>query len=687
MEEQFLVTFFDDVYAKSLVSKSTTLAELHKLINETTALSKVELSLFKLAEFGSHRTEQGCLRNDANVVLVTGLVVDYDGEEMAMQEAVDRLDAYSLHFETYTSPRHTPSKPRFRGVLPTSKPLPPAEHNRLMNGVNGLLGGTLGAENWSLSQSYYYGHVVGVPFESYLSDGEVCVDEIDLDAIAQPFRAQSKGPGTKPGSPDFGNMDQTELLEVIKSGEHYWRPAKCLLTLWARQGVSEADAESNLGAAFDAVPQPKRDKKWAKGKKAIPRWVEDIYARVTKRRGKYFSALVDFFENTPPGAIRRNAFTQGEEVSDPFPPASGQIIDRWRQFSDPGDTLEALIRAQGAGFSKVGKGAVFDAIFLAALRHPHHPVRDWLNQLNWDGRERTDRLFLDYFPGTVPDRQADPGGHDKMLAYLEQAGTCFMIGAVARIYRPGVKLDTLPVLIAPQSFNKSKALQALVPDPSWFSDDVPVNISDKDCKQALTGKWIVELSEFPQLRRDVDHVKAFFSRQVDRYRPPYGRTPIDVPRQCAFIASVNDLEFADITGNRRFWPVLLAAAIAIEALVRDRDQLWGEAVHRYREGLAWWFPPQLEAIAREVQDSHIEADEWDTAILAFLASRTTNGTCAPFTVRQVLEHIGFNFTPGLPGCANRADEMRAARRLRRLGYRRDPHRSHGGARQWIPIQA
>jgi predicted P-loop ATPase len=168
---------------------------------------------------------------------------------------------------------------------------------------------------------------------------------------------------------------------------------------------------------------------------------------------------------------------------------------------------------------------------------------------------------------------------------------------------------------------------------------------------------------------------------------PYGRTVSDVRRQCAFIASVNELEFADVTGNRRFWPVLLAAAIAVEALARDRDQLWAEAAHWYHQGVPWWLTPELEAIARAVQDSHVEADEWDEKIRGFIGAQAApnNGVCPPFTLRSVLLHLGFDFIPGQMNFARKADEMRAARRLRRLGYRRDPHRVRGTSPLWIPV--
>ena len=105
------------------------------------------------------------------------------------------------------------------------------------------------------------------------------------------------------------------------------------------------------------------------------------------------------------------------------------------------------------------------------------------------------------------------------------------------------------------------------------------------------------LAEFLHIRREIETVKPFFSRQVDRSRRAYDRTNRDWPGQCAFIASTNELEFIDVTGNRRFWPIPLAGPADIEAIERDREQLWAEAVHLYRQGFQWWLTPSLEAIA------------------------------------------------------------------------------------------
>jgi hypothetical protein len=217
----------------------------------------------------------------------------------------------------------------------------------------------------------------------------------------------------------------------------------------------------------------------------------------------------------------------------------------------------------------------------------------------------------------------------------------------------------------------------------------------------LRGVWIFELAEIPHLRKEMDRTKAFISRQVDRFRRPYDRATSDQPRQCIFIGSTNDLEFTDPTGNRRFLPVPLKGLVEVDAIMRDRDQLWAESLHLYRQGEPSWLSSEMEKIAAKLQSAYAEEDSWIELVDEWLEQQPLgkDGTIAPFTVREILESWGYAFrpgkrstlgiTPGNPIIATKSDEMRVARCLTRLGFRRDPHRHRdtGRAIYWIPVKS
>ena len=159
--QQFWVTFFDDIYAKAPPQgERLTLAELNARIQNTTAPAKDLLPLLKLARFGAVPSPDGSYRHDANVVSVSGCEGDYDGEEMAIGEAKQRLSDAGLAYLIYTTPGHTLLKPRWRVLAPFSRELPPGRRSKMVDRLNGVLGGTLSRESWALSQSFYYGRVV-----------------------------------------------------------------------------------------------------------------------------------------------------------------------------------------------------------------------------------------------------------------------------------------------------------------------------------------------------------------------------------------------------------------------------------------------------------------------------------------------------------------------------------------------
>jgi predicted P-loop ATPase len=237
-----------------------------------------------------------------------------------------------------------------------------------------------------------------------------------------------------------------------------------------------------------------------------------------------------------------------------------------------------------------------------------HPVRDYLDSLQWDETNRIDD-WLTLYLGVAPSD------------YVWAVGAKWLISAVARIFKPGCKADHMLIAEGPQGSFKSSAFRAL--GEPWFTDDI-ADLGGKDSQLATLGAWIIELPELDAMTRpELSHVKAFMSRPTDRFRPPYGRRLIESPRQCVFVGTVNHNEYLrDETGGRRFWPVK-CGQISLKALRRDKDQLWAEAVHRYRRGDPWWLEtPDLSKAAEKAQDARYQSDAWEDIVAEWLPGHT-----------------------------------------------------------------
>lgn len=405
-----------------------------------------------------------------------------------------------------------------------------------------------------------------------------------------------------------------------------------------------------------------------------PRYFEQMWSRtvaepasaVSKRGPPNVLKLVTHINMSPAwnGALRFNQLTEGYEVCPPFPPQQDGAKGPPRALRDPQDILTATMYFQANGFPKATKHLTFDALAAAAHQSSYHPVRDYLSSLRWDGTERVGLLFQRYFNAELPDENRQQE-RDRHVVYLEHISIGFMVGAVARVVDPGCKVDHVPVVVGRQSLLKSTAIRALCPDPNWFSDDISPNLIERDTKESLAGKWIIELAEIPHIRRETERVKAFFSRCDDRYRSAYGRANQDHSRQCVFIGTSNDLEFVDVTGNRRFWPFRIAGLIDIAAITTDRDQLWAEAMALYRQGVKWWLPPNIETIAAEQQAGFVEADIWEDLIDAWLRNHP-----GPFTLEQLFARDSGITLYREASATTRAEQMRAARCLTKLGWRK-----------------
>jgi hypothetical protein len=253
-----------------------------------------------------------------------------------------------------------------------------------------------------------------------------------------------------------------------------------------------------------------------------------------------------------------------------------------------------------------------------------HSIRDAFPRLKWDGKPRLKHLLWWYF------------GADK-TELNEHISEIIMTALVRRVRFPGTKFDTILVLEGPQGSNKSTAL-AILAGKQNFSDQDLLTMDTKTQAESICGILIYELSELGGLHKaDVDKVKAFASRDTDRVRPAFGHYRIDRGRQTIFIGTTNeDTYLRDTTGNRRFWPVK-TTLIRLDDLIRDRLQLWAEAVHLEAQGRSIVLEERLWAAAAAIQHSRLVMDSWAIA-LQTLGCYLQNDTLRVST-QDVLAHL------------------------------------------------
>ncbi len=258
---------------------------------------------------------------------------------------------------------------------------------------------------------------------------------------------------------------------------------------------------------------------------------------------------------------------------------------------------------QQNGINVKAKNTVQDAMLAIVSENPFNPLQNYLSGLIWDGTERIDTWLLTYL-----------GAED--TPFIRVVGRKFLISAIARAMRPGCKVDTMLVLEGDQGIGKSMALQAL--GEPWVLEELS-DMKSKDCKQDIQGHWLVEVSELDAMRKnEVETVKAFIAKQVDTFRPPYGRFSKEHPRQCVLVGTTNsDAYLRDHTGNRRFWPVKCGRA-DLAALKQARDQIWAEAVAAFENGEKWWLKDADTELAREEQAKRFEYDVWQDAVEEWL---------------------------------------------------------------------
>jgi predicted P-loop ATPase len=294
-----------------------------------------------------------------------------------------------------------------------------------------------------------------------------------------------------------------------------------------------------------------------------------------------------------------------------------------------------------------------EACVQLCLENRYDPVVGYLDSLEWDGDERIDEWLSTYL-----------GAEDTELN--RAIGRIALIAQVRRARDPGCKFDQIIVLESEEGEMKSSALLVLAGGPDNFSDQTILGRSDKEQQELLRGVWLYEIADLSNIKKaEVEHIKAFASRTHDRARPAYGRFRVDLARRCIIWATTNSRSYLKSqTGNRRFWPVMVAVIrpIDIEGLKRDRDQLLAEASVREAAGETIILPKRLWSVAGEEQDQRREADPWED-VLREVRGVIDNGE------ERILSQKLFSFIGITADRQNGTEAKRIGDVMRNLGWR------------------
>ena len=277
-----------------------------------------------------------------------------------------------------------------------------------------------------------------------------------------------------------------------------------------------------------------------------------------------------------------------------------------------------------------------DAVMVIANENRYHPVRDFLNALQWDGIERI-RYCLHRFLGADTDD------------YTCEAMRLFLLGAISRAFRPGCKFEIMLCLVGGQGAGKSSFFRLLAVQDDWFSDDLK-KLDDENVYRKMQGHWLIEMSEMIATAnaKSIEEIKSFLSRQKETYKVPYETHPADRKRQCVFCGTSNTLDFLplDRTGNRRFVPVMVHPELAEIHILDDEPaarayliQVWAEAMEIYRSGnFKLRFSPAMNEYLKVHQRDFMPEDTKAGQIIEYLEKCSDNMVCSKQLFREALGH-------------------------------------------------
>jgi predicted P-loop ATPase len=441
----------------------------------------------------------------------------------------------------------------------------------------------------------------------------------DVNVLVNRLSNETRALLKEPHHPDRGTARRTIITEMVNRGFSNEE----ILSVFRNyaDGPARHYVDSNAKPEDDIrrtrIKYKRNDFLWPSGtiKTHDRRPVQNVHNVAIALRSPELDGLFTYDE------MERKA-----KVTEPLPDVFDGQEARQKEFPysfQDVDCIHMQAWFQTLGMTSIPKDTVGSGIYLVARDSSFHPVKQCLDLLRWDGRRRLN-TWLSRSLGVESSR------------YHAIVGRKFLLSMIARIYRPGCKVDYTLVQVGQQGKRKSTIFSILA--GKWFSDNLPSLRNEKDAAVHLNGKWLLEIADLDAIRKqDEEHVKAFLTRQIDKYRPPYGRNEVEEPRQCVFGGTTNRDDFLHYeTGARRYWPVKVVK-IDLGWLRKNRDQLFAEAKARFDKGEEWWPSDEWEdQYAKPEQSKFQETDEvWEEAIKGYIAIDNIPGAAATGACKKV----------------------------------------------------
>jgi predicted P-loop ATPase len=706
------VSFFNDVFAKTITTADLTLRELGDRILKKSGATKKQLPLLKLARFGDKKTDKGKLVSDENELEFNGIELDYDDLKITFEEAIKIVERSKLRAILYTSPSYNADTLKWRILLPLSKPETRLEmHPKYVARANGIFkhetktdGNFFSGETFTLSQLYWYGKAHDNPAPNHQV---IIIDGDFLDLRDDLFKYQDSGAKVSETAvkKDDGKKAKGFEAHLAQIGDDKDKGQTGFnIPIIKAIGAAAHDRGSSLDREDLKATIRDRIEKAPKGKNRhaadIQRYLSDRYldAEIDRAIAKFgakadIAAELPWRETTAKGFPipsmhnARLAITEldiecsydtfhntlligfkGDQVRHELQSIVGEVSD---------NTIIMLRQIMSDRFLLDFKEQnTRDAVISLALEHCFDPVRDLIDkaQAEWDGVKRLDRMAVDYF--NCEDTPLNRAFGRKM-----------MIALVHRPRVPGCKFDNIVVLESDEGWNKSSAFNVLAGDDN-FSDESILGKHSREVQEQLAAIWIYESADLAGMHKaEVETVKTFASRRFDIARPAYGRIVKKQPRHSIEVGTTNNEEYLQSqTGNRRFWTMKVLKSIDLDKLQRDRLQLLGEAATYESEGESVTLAEDLWSAATEAQEKRRTKDLWEDLIDEMTYAGVTTLSSAVIHLidgeeRVATSDILDNVLQLPPAQQVQSYAMRLSAVMKRLGWKRD-----GGNKITIPTK-